>query len=135
MDTLDVGKPQIIMGDLNSSSAIPAAGINPVYPDIFQMYLDAGYIDANVVDPEPKATWDPDENTLTQFYFVADNNIILAPKTIFDHVMVRNANTSDPKRILDQTVRLFPDQTFNDGNPIDLHLSDHYGMQVKVSKI
>ena len=97
------------MGDLNT-------GPYHVWNETYQELENAGYTSANV---DSFCTFCPDENLIN--HYNDDRNI--------DHVQVRNAETSNPQRNMDEMITL----TLENGETIEAHLSDHFGYQATVT--
>jgi len=102
------------MGDLN-------IGPNHVWKLTYAELEKAGYYNANVEADEPFCTFCPAENLINDF---AAND-----ERIIDHVQVRNAATSNPKRTMEDVVTL----TLPNGETMESNLSDHFGYQTTVS--
>lgn len=123
MNSKDPAKPQIIIGALNNGPVLPSVGFSGKMAENYLKLEEAGFVDANIESPEPFATWSPSE--LPELF--PELAEAIGGDNALDHVMVRYADTSNPRRLLEETVT-FVDEGFNDGNPFELHLSDHYGL-------
>ncbi len=116
MNTNNLQGPQIISGDLNAGPLV--GNLESERPDNYSAFADNGYDDANCSSDEPFCTW------------CADNLISNDPvNTAIDHVMVRQATTTNPVRLFDETITI---ESEEDGT-LDVHMSDHFGIQVDVT--
>lgn len=120
LDTKKDGSPQVIIGDFNVGPNIPDQNIAAEFPENYQVILDNEYVSANTASETTFCTYCPSENLI--------NNEDVGDSSI-DHIFVRNAETSNPRRILDDQVTL----TNPMGDPVEVHLSDHFGYKATVT--
>jgi endonuclease/exonuclease/phosphatase family metal-dependent hydrolase len=119
LDGKDPNKPQIIMGDFNAGPAL-GDDIAGELEDNYQTLEADGYVCANTASETPFCTW------------CADNLLINDPtNNAIDHVMVRYAETSNPRRLLDTPITVETEDA--PGGSAEVNLSDHFGLQATVS--
>ena len=119
-DDKNDGSPQVLIGDLNTGPSLPMFDIDPEFADQQQLLVDDGWVGANNNSESPFCTWCPSSNPNAALADL-ENNLI-------DQILVRNAQTSDPRRIFDELVTV----TTPEGSS-DVYLSDHYGSQASVT--
>jgi endonuclease/exonuclease/phosphatase family metal-dependent hydrolase len=107
-------EPRLLLGDFNTGPEL--GGISAELPGNWAQLEGAGWSDPNVNQADPFCTWCA-SNSLTGG----------SSDELIDHVLVRGAEATEPRRIFDQ------DQAIetSDGT-LDLPLSDHYGVQATV---
>ena len=110
------GVPQVWLGDLNVSPSIPAFGIDGEYESNYNSIVADGWVEANTFSDTPFCTHCPEENVTGLFEGTYNSAI--------DHIWVRNANVSNPERLLDDTYRA-RGRTY--------HPSDHFALGALVS--
>lgn len=115
MEQEESAHPKIILGDFNAAPALD--GLIGEYTEAYGNFGPAGYSDANCESENPFCTWCA-HNTL-------NNHPV---NSAIDHILVRDGVASNPRRIHDQTVTITVE-----GEPVESHLSDHFGMQVTLS--
>ena len=103
------------MGDLNLGPGVPSLDIFEVWPATWDLIIMDGWTSANTQDSDnPLCTFCPSTNLLNFGNAFGDR--------IIDHILVKNAETSEPSLLFNEPVQFeFPTQT------IISHLSDHYG--------
>ena len=110
------------MGDFNAGPANQDLDIVALWEDNYKSILNEGFDTAlSDNDLAPFCTLCPSVNPL-QFNQSED--------VFVDHIFVRQATASNPRRILDDPVS-FPGP--DDGPELDGFRSDHYGYQATVS--
>jgi endonuclease/exonuclease/phosphatase family metal-dependent hydrolase len=118
--TLAGKKPQFFMGDFNCSLKDMAHGIYPDFEKSCQMIRDRGYSDP-YANKTPQCTFCHD-NTLLQH--TRENEMIV------DHIYMKNV-----KKVSSSIPTLKFKKTYpivSEGKTIMTHLSDHYGIQIKI---
>ena len=109
-----------MLGDLNNGPAVD--GITGVTKAIFEENYEkasqAGFTSANFNSEQPFCTFCADEN----FIYTTEQ-----PDELIDHVFVRNAETSEPMRFLDEPVFI----PLPDGTSLPVNYSDHFGSKAK----
>jgi endonuclease/exonuclease/phosphatase family metal-dependent hydrolase len=107
-------EPSLLLGDFNTGPELD--DISAELPGNWGQIDSAGWSDPNVDQADPFCTWCA-SNVLTGG---SSNNLI-------DHVLVKGAEGTDPRRIFDQ-----PQSIETSDGTLELPLSDHYGVQATV---
>jgi len=118
--TLAGSKPQVLMGDFNCSLKNTKYGIYPDFEKSCKMILDRGYRDP-FAEKEPKCTF-CHNNTLLKH--TRENEMLV------DHIYmknVKNISSSISTIKFKDTYSIFFKEEI-----IKTHLSDHYGLQIKI---
>ena len=110
------------MGDFNAGPDNPDKNIEALWEDNYLEILFEGFDSAILEDDElaPFCTLCPSINPVFAFQF---------EDVLVDHIFVRNAKSSNPRRLLDDPISL----TGPDGNTRTAFRSDHYGYQATVT--
>ncbi len=112
--------PQFIMGDFNCSLKDLSHGIYADFEPSCQMVLNRGYVD-------PYANQNP------QCTFCHDNTLLEdshEDEMLLDHIYMKNVSNAASSSSTIKFKGTYP--IVSDGQSINAHLSDHYGIQVKV---
>ena len=109
-------KPQVIAGDLNTGPA--ADTLKEELSASWQKVIDNGWSHPNTEQDTPFCTW-------------CSENLIITGSSdqAIDHVLVKNALGSEPKRFWDGELML----KNAEGESITTSYSDHYGLSVLVT--
>ena len=118
------GERLVILGDMNVGPAIATATppVEGEIPENFPIWARHGYKDLYIDGmPNPQCTFCRGDNP----YVTPMDN-----RSIIDHVFMKDATKFKSKRILDQPIQVtVPDAGVQEGR-----LSDHYGIEVEISK-
>ena len=106
----------VLLGDLNTGPAVTDHGIQPEWPENYQLLVDAGLTEPYLAQSDVQCT-DCPENS----FHSADSDAKL-----IDHVLLRGVAASPHvERVMTETVTIEVD-----GEPVETHLSDHFGLEL-----
>ena len=110
----------VLLGDLNCGPALPP-GITGELADTFAIFTDAGFQNPYLSLPGPPCTW------------CADNPLTGSEvSSVIDHVLLRGVPAEDDAaatRIMEDTI-----QVEGTDGPLDIPLSDHFGVAVTLTR-
>ena len=117
---LPASVPTVLMGDFNTGPDVETLSVSAELPDNFNKLVTAGW----TAHLPGKCTWCPTEN---QVIGGTGNPHII------DHVITNSAFganlTATSSRSMDESIQI----TDEDGDEVDVHLSDHFGVNVQLS--
>lgn len=117
LDHTVIREHSIVLGDFNCGARNEEAGLDPELAESCEV-LDQYFLDP--VKETQQCTYCT-SNTINQ----ADNSKM---NSLIDHIYLKGLEASSVKRVYDQKVEI----QLKKGETIKTHLSDHFGMQVKI---
>ena len=109
-----------MLGDFNTGPEV-LPNIEAELGENYPLFVEQGWYNENIESGDTFCTWCPEENNLIS----SENNSIFELKTsTIDHIVVKNAEVKNTRRIFDETLNIGPP-----GGPvIPVNMSDHFGV-------